>query len=161
MGPKECIMKPKLAAMSYMLNKEGRSSSSSGPRCSGIPSADLPEYRREEQACFKEGIIRTPIVPIFGRVPSLNKPVMGSMITGMVGGESGIGGGYGMESGMEKGYKASEAVSGNSGFLSLGLHGSGGTGMEGGHSGPRNAGGRGTLGAPSRSIGNSYAHGSW
>jgi hypothetical protein len=160
-SPKECIMKPKLAAMSYMLNKEGRSSSSYGPQCSGIPSADRSEYRREEQACFKEGIIRTSIVPIFGRVPSLNKPVVSSMITGMVGGESGIGGGYGMESGMEKGYKASEAVSGNSGFLSLGLHGSGGTGMEGVHSGPRNAGGRGTLGSPSRSIGNSYAHGSW
>merc|ERR1719436_1307547 len=132
-------MKPKLAAMSYMLNKEGRSSSSSGPRCSGIPSADLPEYRREEQTYFKEGIIRTPIVPIFGRVPSLNKPVISSMLTGMVGGESGIGGGYGMESGMEKGSTAYEVGSSHSGFLG----GSGGTGMEGGYrimSVPRNVG---------------------
>jgi len=82
------------------------------------------------------------------------------MLTGMVGGESGIGGGYGMESGMEKGSTAYEVGSSHSGFLG----GSGGTGMEGGYrimSVPRNAGGRGTLGSPSRNVGNSYAHGSW
>ena len=74
--PRECIMKPKLAAMSYMLNKEGSSGSSSGARCAGIPSAYLPEYKNAAQVCVKERNIPTPILPIFERMQALNKPVV-------------------------------------------------------------------------------------
>ena len=62
-SPRKCIMKPKFAAMSYMLNKEG--TSSSFERCEGIPNNARAEYKRQEQACIKETIVPTSIIPIF------------------------------------------------------------------------------------------------
>ena len=56
--PKQCILAPKMAAYSYMLaNAENR--------CAGIPTADLPEFRRQSQECLKEKTIPTPLLPIF------------------------------------------------------------------------------------------------
>jgi len=67
-SPRKCIMKPKLAAMSYMLNKEGNNANSHSLRCAGIPAEDLQEYKREEQECVKERFVPTTIVPIFERL---------------------------------------------------------------------------------------------
>jgi len=65
-SPRKCIMRPKYAAMSYMLNKEGNNASN--PHCAGIPASDIQEYKREEQECAKETIVPTKIVPIFERL---------------------------------------------------------------------------------------------
>ena len=79
-SPKRCVMTPKNAAMSYMLNKEGRSSIPE-LRCSGIPSLDLPKYKKEEQLCAKETIVPTHIAAIFESSQS---------ILGSTGGRSGV-----------------------------------------------------------------------
>lgn len=75
-SPMKCIMKPKYAAMSYMMNKGGKSPSAIAPACAGIPASLLPEYKREEQQCIKEIVIPTPILPLWKRIQSLNKPVV-------------------------------------------------------------------------------------
>merc|ERR1712001_154611 len=46
--------------MGYMLAKAG-----DGQRCAGIPTADLPEFRRQLQECLKEKTIPTRLLPIF------------------------------------------------------------------------------------------------
>merc|ERR1712055_234401 len=76
-SPQKCIMRPRFAAYSYMLNKEG----TSAPRCAGIPQQDVPEYKREVQQCHKEEIIPTTIVPLFERARTLGMP-LGGMETG-------------------------------------------------------------------------------
>ena len=62
-SPRDCIMTPRLAAMSYMLNKDGKSSNASPLACNGIPQQDLQEYKREEQECVKQRYIPTQITP--------------------------------------------------------------------------------------------------
>ena len=59
-SPQQCILEPKMAAYSYMLSNAG-----DGQRCAGIPTADLPEFRRQSQECLKETTIPTPLLPIF------------------------------------------------------------------------------------------------
>merc|ERR1719510_186863 len=59
-------MKPKFAAMSYMRTQG----------CAGIPAALLPEFKREEEQCLREVVIPTPILPLWKRIQSLNKPVV-------------------------------------------------------------------------------------
>ena len=71
-SPQKCIVKPKFAAYSYMLNKEG----TSPPRCAGIPQQDVPEYKRAIQECVKEEIIPTPIVPLFERARASVLPLV-------------------------------------------------------------------------------------
>jgi hypothetical protein len=63
-SPRHCIMTPRLAAMSYMLNKDGKSSNASPLACNGIPQQDLQEYKREEQECMKQRDIPTQITPL-------------------------------------------------------------------------------------------------
>merc|ERR1712158_30094 len=65
-SPAKCIMKPKFAAMSYMRNQG----------CAGIPAALLPEFKREEEQCLREVVIPTPILSLWKRIQSLNKPVV-------------------------------------------------------------------------------------
>merc|ERR1712038_1811604 len=65
-SPAKCTMKPKFAAMSYMRNQG----------CAGIPAALLPEFKREEEQCLREVVIPTPILPLWKRIQSLNKPVL-------------------------------------------------------------------------------------
>merc|ERR1719317_823284 len=60
--PRMCVMKPSLAAISYMLNKSG--STSGLERCSGLsglPSGLKEEFLRESTQCVRETIIPTPI----------------------------------------------------------------------------------------------------
>merc|ERR1719436_1423035 len=71
-SPQKCIMRPKLAAYSYMLNRDG----SSAPRCSGIPQEDSAEFTKELQECIKEQIIPTPIVPLFERARTMVVPLV-------------------------------------------------------------------------------------
>merc|ERR1712158_142975 len=52
--------------MSYMRNQG----------CAGIPAALLPEFKREEEQCLREVVIPTPILPLWKRIQSLNKPVV-------------------------------------------------------------------------------------
>jgi len=76
--PRMCIMKPKLAAISYMLNKSG--SSSLFPACSGIPSEVRQEFERESRICTKEHIIPTPVMKVYESITSLNKPIISAHV---------------------------------------------------------------------------------
>merc|ERR1712227_467532 len=60
-------MKPKLVALSYMLNKAN---------CHSIPQQDLAEFQREEQQCIKEEFVKTPIMTIFERVKRITLPLI-------------------------------------------------------------------------------------
>merc|ERR1712227_581562 len=60
-------MKPKLVALSYMLNKAN---------CHSIPQQDLAEFQREEQQCIKEEFVKTPIMTIFERVKRMTLPLV-------------------------------------------------------------------------------------
>ena len=75
-SPRKCVMRPRFAAMSYMLNKEPASASSSSARCGGIPTQYLQEYKREEQECIRERIVPTPIIPIFERLRTFRSPLV-------------------------------------------------------------------------------------
>merc|ERR1711962_1949741 len=65
--PLKCVMKPKLVALSYMLNKAN---------CHSIPQQDLAEFQREEQQCIKETFVKTPIMTIFERVKRMTLPLI-------------------------------------------------------------------------------------
>merc|ERR1712227_519238 len=65
--PLKCVMKPKLVALSYMLNKAN---------CHSIPQQDLAEFQREEQQCIKEEFVKTPIMTIFERVKRMTLPLV-------------------------------------------------------------------------------------
>merc|ERR1711962_955898 len=65
--PLKCVMKPKLVALSYMLNEAN---------CHSIPQQDLAEFQREEQQCIKETFVKTPIMTIFERVKRMTLPLI-------------------------------------------------------------------------------------
>merc|ERR1711931_167746 len=58
--PRMCIMRPHLAALSFIVNKSG--SAPGFERCAGIPSALKPEFVRLSTECPREVIIPTPSV---------------------------------------------------------------------------------------------------
>ena len=64
--PKKCIMQPKLAAVSYMLNQNGNEPTFA--QCPKAAQQDLVAYQREDQICTKEEIVKTPILAIFEQV---------------------------------------------------------------------------------------------
>merc|ERR1719355_547690 len=70
--PRMCIMRPRLAAFSFMLNKSG--STTGFERCSGLPSAIKQEFMRESTRCSREVIIPTPVSKLYERISVLNKP---------------------------------------------------------------------------------------
>merc|ERR1711973_345658 len=70
--PRMCVMRPRLAAFSFMLNKSG--SSSGFERCSGLPTAIREEFERETTKCSRETIIPTPVSRLYERISFLNKP---------------------------------------------------------------------------------------
>merc|ERR1712029_831086 len=70
--PRMCIMRPHLAALSFVLNKSG--SAPGFERCSGIPSALKPEFLREDNKCTREVIVPTPISKLFEHISVLTKP---------------------------------------------------------------------------------------
>merc|ERR1711915_825670 len=70
-----CVMRPRLAAISYMLNKSG--STSGFKQCSGLsglPSGLKEEFMRESAKCSRETIIPTPISKLYETISVLNKP---------------------------------------------------------------------------------------
>ena len=64
--PKRCIMPPKLAAVSYMLNKNGNEPMFA--QCPKAAQPDLAAYQREDQICTKEEIVKTPIIRVFDQI---------------------------------------------------------------------------------------------
>merc|ERR1712112_229794 len=66
------VLKSRLAAFSFMLNKSG--SASGFERCSGLPAAIKPEFERETTKCSRETIIPTPVSRLHERISFLNKP---------------------------------------------------------------------------------------
>merc|ERR1712198_35818 len=73
--PGMCVMRPRLAAITYMLNKSG--SESGFERCSGLsglPSGLKQEFQRESTQCSRETIIPTPVSKPYERISVLNKP---------------------------------------------------------------------------------------
>ena len=73
--PGMCVMRPRLAAITYMLNKSG--SESGFERCSGLsglPSGLRQEFERESTQCSRETIIPTPVSKLYERISVLNKP---------------------------------------------------------------------------------------
>merc|ERR1711925_25949 len=73
--PGMCVMEPRLAAITYMLNKSG--SQSGLEQCSGLsglPSGLKQEFERESTQCSRETIIPTPVSKLYERISILNKP---------------------------------------------------------------------------------------
>jgi len=66
-SPRECVMPSRLAAVSYMLNKDGKV-------CAGLPAEIRPAFVREDTKCTREQIIPTPILSVYKRISSLSKP---------------------------------------------------------------------------------------
>merc|ERR1711926_40185 len=71
--PGQCVMRPHLAAVSYLINKSG--SASGFERCSGIPSALKTEFQTESAKCARETVIPTPVSILAERISLLNRPV--------------------------------------------------------------------------------------
>merc|ERR1712040_1086 len=70
--PGMCVMRPHLAAVSYLINKSG--SASGFERCSGIPTTLKEEFVRELTKCPREVIIPTPVSKLYERISVLNIP---------------------------------------------------------------------------------------
>merc|ERR1740131_195851 len=71
--PGMCVMRPHLAALSYLINKSG--SASGFERCSGIPSTLKTEFQTESAKCARETVIPTPVSILAERISLLNRPV--------------------------------------------------------------------------------------
>merc|ERR1712112_510883 len=71
--PGMCVMRPHLAALSYLINKSG--SASGFERCSGIPTTLKTEFQTESAQCARETIIPTPVSILAERISTLNRPV--------------------------------------------------------------------------------------
>merc|ERR1712113_905710 len=64
--PGMCVMRPHLAALSFMLNKSG--AEPGFVRCSGLPAALKEEFIRESTRCPREIIIPTPVSKLYERI---------------------------------------------------------------------------------------------
>merc|ERR1711972_730595 len=71
--PGMCVMRPHLAAVSYLINKSG--SASGFERCSGIPTTLKTEFKTESAQCARETVIPTPVSILAERISILNRPV--------------------------------------------------------------------------------------
>merc|ERR1712111_78999 len=71
--PGQCVMRPHLAAVSYLINKSG--SASGFERCSGMPSTLKTEFQTESAKCARETVIPTPVSILAERISLLNRPV--------------------------------------------------------------------------------------
>merc|ERR1712121_218376 len=70
--PGMCVLRPRLAALSFMLNKSG--AEPGFVRCSGLPAALREEFIRESTRCPREIIIPTPISKLYEAISLLVKP---------------------------------------------------------------------------------------
>merc|ERR1712126_284825 len=64
--------RPRLAALSFMLNKSG--AQAGFERCSGLPAALKEEFVRECTECPREVIIPTPVSKLYEHISSLSIP---------------------------------------------------------------------------------------
>merc|ERR1711973_44717 len=71
--PGMCVMRPHLAALSYLINKSG--SASGFERCSGIPATLKTEFQTESAQCARETLIPTPVSILAERISIPNRPV--------------------------------------------------------------------------------------
>merc|ERR1711982_262903 len=67
--PRMCVLRPRLAALSFMLNKSG--AQAGFERCSGIPATLKEEFVRETTKCPREVIIPTPVSRLYERISLL------------------------------------------------------------------------------------------
>jgi len=70
--PGMCVLRPRLAALSFMLNKSG--AEPGFVRCAGLPVALKEEFIRESTKCPREVIVPTPITKLYERISLLVKP---------------------------------------------------------------------------------------
>merc|ERR1712121_323562 len=70
--PGMCVLRPRLAALSFMLNKSG--AEPGFVRCSGLPAALKEEFIRESTKCPGEIIIPTPVSKLYEHISLLVKP---------------------------------------------------------------------------------------
>merc|ERR1719228_2414658 len=70
--PGMCVLRPRLAALSFMLNKSG--AEPGFVHCSGLPAALKEEFIRESTRCPREIIIPTPVTKLYERISLLVKP---------------------------------------------------------------------------------------
>merc|ERR1712136_357124 len=67
--PRMCVLRPRLAALSFMLNKSG--AKAGFERCSGIPATLKEEFVRETTKCPREAIIPTPVSRLYEHISLL------------------------------------------------------------------------------------------
>merc|ERR1712040_31787 len=70
--PGKCVLRPRLAALSFMLNKSG--AKAGFERCSGLPADLKEEFVREATKCPREVIIPTPVSKLYEDISFLNRP---------------------------------------------------------------------------------------
>merc|ERR1711872_1033474 len=70
--PGMCILRPRLAALSFMLNKSG--AKAGFERCSGLPATLKEEFVRESTKCPREVMIPTPVTKLYEHISVLNIP---------------------------------------------------------------------------------------
>merc|ERR1719290_717240 len=70
--PPMCVLRPRLAALSFMLNKSG--AKAGFERCSGLPAALKEEFVRESTKCPREVMIPTPVTKLYEHISVLNIP---------------------------------------------------------------------------------------
>merc|ERR1711982_251183 len=75
--PPMCVLRPRLAALSFMLNKSG--AQAGFERCSGLPAALKEEFVRESTKCPREVIIPTPVSKLYEHISALNIPMKPGM----------------------------------------------------------------------------------
>merc|ERR1711862_12060 len=75
--PPMCVLRPRLAALSFMLNKSG--AQAGFERCSGLPAALKEEFVRETTKCPREVIIPTPVSKLYEHISALNIPMKPGM----------------------------------------------------------------------------------
>jgi len=72
MTPSMCVLRPRLAALSFMLNKSG--SEAGFERCTGLPVALKDEFIRESTQCPRKVIIPTQVSRVYEHISVLNIP---------------------------------------------------------------------------------------
>merc|ERR1712136_691580 len=65
-SPPMCVLRPRLAALSFMLNKSG--AQAGFERCSGLPADLKDEFVRESTKCPREVIIPTPVSKLYEHI---------------------------------------------------------------------------------------------
>merc|ERR1711982_176138 len=70
--PRMCVLRPRLAALSFMLNKSGVQAGFE--RCSGLPAALKEEFVRESTECAHEVFIPTPVSKLYEHISGLSIP---------------------------------------------------------------------------------------